>query len=340
MMKIVEYDEERKKLDEIKDVCNFIPDVSTDEGYQKSKRVALDVGKVLTSLEKKRKERKAYFLNGGKEVDAQAKAIAEQLQEFQLPHKDAYKELDNLKKEREAARKKALEDRVEYMRTLPEMMRDSDSDGILAAMQQMQDEKCDDYYEYTKQAGEARNKARKDLQELYTKTKAAEDEKIELDKLRLEAEERAKKDREDQIRREASAKAEAETKAAKEREEVASMAAIQAEKDKVEIEKAALKAAKLAEESRIQAEKDAIAEAEKAAVQAREQAIRENDERIAKVQAEDAARAKDKKHRAKINNEAKAAILKVAAILDAEERAQAIVVAIAKGQIPNVSINY
>lgn len=44
--------------------------------------------------------------------------------------------------------------------------------------------------------------------------------------------------------------------------------------------------------------------------------------------------------KAKINNEAKSALLKVASILDAEERAQAIIAAIAQGKIPHVKISY
>ena len=95
-MQIVEYDEIREKLDEVKECCGFLPDVTTGEGYEKSKRVALDVGKLLTALEKKRKDKKAYFLEGGKQVDSQYKTIAAELEKYQLPHKNAYKELDNL----------------------------------------------------------------------------------------------------------------------------------------------------------------------------------------------------------------------------------------------------
>lgn len=83
------------------------------------------------------------------------------------------------------------------------------------------------------------------------------------------------------------------------------------------------------------------AESEKAAADA---AIAAEEERQRKLRdaaaAEQKRRDDDMEHRKKINNEAKYAILKVAAILDAEERAQAIVTAIANGEIPHVSIKY
>ena len=60
---IAEYDEVSAKIDEMADAANFIPDASTKEGYDKSKRVALDIGKAKTILEKARKAKKKYFLS-------------------------------------------------------------------------------------------------------------------------------------------------------------------------------------------------------------------------------------------------------------------------------------
>ena len=117
---IVEYDEVSQQIDEITEYANFIPDVTTDEGYEKSKRVSLDAGKLLTALEKTRKDKKSYFINGGKQVDLQAKAIAEKIELIQLPHKSAYKELDRLKKEREESRKLLLQTRIETIQYFTE----------------------------------------------------------------------------------------------------------------------------------------------------------------------------------------------------------------------------
>lgn len=215
VIKVTEYDEFREKLEVVRDSCNFLPDVTTDEGYAKSKRVALDVGKVLTSLEARRKELKSEYLEKGRMVDSEAKGIAETLADFQLPHKEAYKELDNLKKQREQERKDRLEERVRVIRELPDSMRDSDSEGIKMALDSLLVEECEDFYEYTQQALLARNASKEALSTMFAAALNREKEAAELEKLRKESAEREKKDREDRIAKEAADKAtqEAEAKA-------------------------------------------------------------------------------------------------------------------------------
>lgn len=319
-MNIVEYDEIREKLDEVKKTCNFLPDVSTKEGYDKSKRVSLDVGKLLTALDKKRKDKKAYFLDGGRSVDAQAKEIAAELEEFQLPHKDAYKELDQLKKDREIERKAKLEERVRYMRELPESMRDSDSDGVKMAMEFMQAEECLDFFEYTPQALEARNSAQKELGEMYIKLLASEKQAEELEKLRAEKLARDKADHEENIKREAAAKAEAEKNAAIEREQLARKAQIDAEKRAIEAEK--------------KAERDAAAAAEKARL---DEVARQAETYQAEAQAL-ANREANKRHVGSVRSEAKQALMLIPGITEAI--AKSIVLAVHGEKIPNISIKY
>jgi undecaprenyl pyrophosphate synthase len=244
---VAQYDEFRAKIAEVSQVCDFIPDVTSKEGYEKSKRVALDVGKVLTNLEKKRKELKKESLEFGRNVDSQAKEIAEELESFQLPHKNAYKELDNLKKEREEARKAELSERVEQIATLPEMMRDSDSDSVKAAIEDLNNEECLDFYEFTEQALKARKSSLAALSEMFGQKLQQEKEAAELDRLRKEAAKREQKDREERLVKEAllgaERKAQAEKEAAEKREQDLKNAAIQAEeKAKREIADAARKA--------------------------------------------------------------------------------------------------
>lgn len=337
-MNIVEYDEFRAQLDEVKDRCNFIPDVTTDEGYQKSKRVALDVGKLITAIEKTRKERKAYFLEGGREVDNQAKSISAELEEYQLPHREAYKELDNLKKEREAKRKSDLEGRVEVIRTIAENMAESHSSEIMGAMNAMQEEECGDFYEYTEHALKARNQARKDLATLYEKTLKAETEAEELAKLRKEAEERAIKEREEQIRREASAKAEAEKLEAQEREKAAEEAKLKAEQAKVEAENRAIEAEKQAKIDAELAAKKAKEDAEKAAEAARLAEVARQEAEAKRVADEKAKREANKRHVGEIRKAAKEALMSLCGL--SEDQAKAVVLAINSDNVPNVSIKY
>lgn len=317
--KIAEYDEFRAKMDEVQDMCNFIPDVSTDDGYKKSKRVALDVGKLLSALEAKRKEKKAYFLAGGKEVDTQAKAIVSEVESYMLPHKEAYKELDNLRKERENQRKRGLEDRVEHLRLLPEMMADSSADEVKCALESIQGEECLDFYEFTEHALKARNSSKAKLAEMFESKLKLEREQEELAKLRKESEERARIDREEQIRREASSKAEAEKQQA------------------VQLQLAAEQAKLDAERRADEAEKQAKVDAEIAAENARAAEVERSNAELARVQAEAEAREANAKHVSSIRKQAKDSIM----LLGVDEAtAKKIVLAINAGKIKNVSIKY
>lgn len=339
-IQIVELDEIAEKIDEVRDSANFLPDVTNKEGYEKSKRISLDVGKLLTALEKKRKEKKAYFLDGGKEVDKQAKSIALQLEKIQLPHKGAYQELDKLRKEREELRKSALEKRVSDIRNLPDFLLDSSSDEIKLAMESMHNEDCSDFYEFTEQALKARNTTREALGLLFVKRKKEEDDKAELDKLRQESEARAKKEREDEIAKQAREAAERKAEESKEAEKRAIEIATEAVKQKEEAEKRAKadakEAEKRAEEDAKQAKIDAARQSKEAADKARKDQV-EAQKRKEREEAEaQEARESDKRHIGNIRKQAKESLMK---FVD-EKTAKAIVMAIHAGEIKNVIINY
>ena len=325
-IKITEYDEIRAKLDEVKDAANFIPDVTTDEGYTKSKRVSLDVGKLLTALDKARKDKKAHYLEGGRQVDSQAKSIREELEQYQEPHKLAYKELDNLKKEREAARKAELESRVSEIAALPDNMRESHSDEIKMALESLQVEECLDFYEYTEQALKARNASKTALSEMFAAKLKAEAEAEELERLRKESEARAIKDREEAIKKEASAKADREKAEAVEREQLAKAGQIAAEEAKIAAEKRA-----------IEAEKQAKIDADNAAEAARLAEVARQAQEAERVAAEEAKREANKKHVGNIRREAKEALI---ALGLNEKQAKEVVLAINSGGVPHVKINY
>jgi len=210
MNEIIEYDEISSKIDEVKEVCNFIPDATTKEGYEKSKRVSLAVGKILTTLEKSRRDKKAQYIDGGKRVDSQAKAIKLTLESMQLPHKEAYKNIDDAKKRREAERKQCLEDRVERMRDLPNAMRDMDSESIKLALESLHAEECLDFYEYTEHALKARNSSKKELASMFDNTLKREAETKELEVLRAQQAAQDQKDRDARIIADATAKEKAE----------------------------------------------------------------------------------------------------------------------------------
>ena len=326
--KIAEYDEFSAKMDELKDKANHIPDASNEEGYEKAKRIHLDFRKIENALEKVRKDKKAYFIQGGKEVDGQAKSIMKQIESLRLPHTEAYQEIDNAKKEREAKRKADLEERVEYIRTLPEAVKEMDSESIRLALESMQNEECLDFYEFTEHALKARNGTIEALANLHSSKMKAEQDAAELAKLKKEQADREQKDREERIAREAKEQAEAATKAAEEREKKAIIDAEQAKED-------ARVAAKKAEADKIEAERLAKEQAETAAENARIAEVKRQED-AAKAEAD--ALAKREANKAHIGRILKGTKESIMALGIDEATAKTITLAIKNGAIENVTI--
>lgn len=357
---IEEYSEFRARFAEFKEQCDFVPDVSSEAGYQKSKRVALNVAKVLTNLELRRKEVKADALAFGRKVDAEAAAIRESLTDLMLPHKTAYKELDRQEKERKAARKLKLEQRIETMAALPITLRQASSELIGDALERLEADDCEDFYEYTLQALKARDKALDSLGDLFSEKLQQEQDAIELADLQAKQAVRDQAEREENIKKEAAEKAKREAALEKKRNEQARAAAKElAKKATQEAERKAAdaiareKAQALAhkkELARIASEKkaaqakakkdraDAVA-AEKARATKKAAAIKKAEEKSkADFAAAQLKREQDTAHRAKTNREAANEIAATSGVsLDV---AKAIVRSIAAGHIPQVVIHY
>lgn len=344
IVKVTDYDQFREKISEVQEACNFLPDVSNEDGYAKSKRVALDVQKIITAVENKRVELKSASLAYGKMVDNDAKQIKAELVQLQLPHKEAYKDLDDANKKREAERKNKLEIRVQEMRDLPRLMEDSDSDGIKMALEDLNSIKCDDFYEYTMEALKVKKRSVEQLVDLFTKTLKSEEDKDELDRLRAEAAERAQKDHDDKIAREAAENARAdaellariEADAASKRESDAKAATERAEQQKLDAEYKAKRDAESARIAADEAEKRRVADI--AATEARVK--REAEE--AKLADEEATKAResDKKHKARVNNEVLAGLLKIEGLGLTKDEGKLIIKAICKGKIHKAFIRY
>lgn len=155
--------------------------------------------------------------------------------------------------------------------------------------------------------------------------------------LRVEAEEKAARDIEETAKRHREAIKAAEEKAG--REQIAAEERLVAERERAERER---QSADLRAESARQAAAE-LAEAELVAAVEEERQRAADEQR--KAQEEATARESNRKHAAKINNEAKDALMKV--LFDAglettisDVQATAIIVAIAKGLIPHTKISY
>jgi hypothetical protein len=323
---ITAYDEFQAKVDEIKEACDFIPDVSTEEGYSKSKRIALDTRKVLTAIEKKRKKEKEQYIQAGKDVDAKAKAIDALIRPLMLPHDEAYKKLDQDKKDREAKRVAELEEKVQHIRSLPELMAGMDSTSIMAALESLQNETCEGFYEFTESALKNKNESIDKLAALHSETLKKEHDAKELENLRKEKEERDRIEYEERIKREASEKAEKEKQAAIEREQQAKQQAKEAEERRLISEKQAA-------EDKVKAEEKAKAMAEQAAENARLEEVRKQEQKVADEKKALEQRQANNRYIGKTRKEAKECLMNEG--LD-ENTAKKIVLAIHNGKIKNV----
>ena len=87
-------------LAELENECNFLPDASNDDGYEKSKRIYLDNRGVFKRIDDAHKEAKKPHLDAGRIVDQGKKDIREKVEAILEPHKIAYQEVDNIEKER------------------------------------------------------------------------------------------------------------------------------------------------------------------------------------------------------------------------------------------------
>lgn len=179
------------------------------------------------------------------------------------------------------------------------------------------------FAEYLGAAKELASRATTVLTERIAAAEKREAESAELARLRAEAEERARKDREAEIARkaaeaarlEAEQKAEAERLAAQKREDDLKAAAAKAEQDRKDAEQRA-------------------ADAEKAAKEKAERDAREAKEREEAAQRQ---REQNKAHMAAINREALAALVEHGIDVDV---AKNVIVLIATRTIPHVSIQY
>ena len=337
---VAAYDFVSAALKELKETYGSeIPDMSSKEGYTRSKQIAGEMTKLRTSLEAKRKEIKSPALAYGKMIDSEAKRLAEEIKSIEEPHKSAYKEYDAEKKQR----KEAFEQRLLDVKNLPTTCFDKTPEQI---EEMIDDLSCVsvDKETFGHKLQEAQDWVPSILTQLSGEHNKAIERKLEEEKRIAEQEELAKLRREaaerEQIQRHEQLKREQE-----ERErQIAENARIEAEQRAEREKQEAIEVAERAEQARIQAEENAKREAEEAAKQAeinKQIAIeaemeRQRQEQL-RIEAEAKAREEDKQHRATINNQALQCFVNGGL---SEKQAKLAVTLIASRQVDNVNINY
>lgn len=342
-------------IDEIRSrVKSEVFDVTTKAGRDRIGSVARQIGSAKVKMQEyadslTEDQKKAIKLvtsektRMSKEMDA--------LRDSVLAPRD---EFESREKKRVEERESRLAGIAALVTTLPH---DATVSVIEQAIQSLEHLRQYDWQEFADRAQSVSSEASRALSERHTQRVNYEAEQAELERLRKAEEDRLRKEREDQIAKEAAenAKKEAEEKAAKEAEERAKKE--QEEKDRLQREKeeSDARAAK-AEEDRIASEK-AAAERERVAAEQAEQykrnmeiAAKQREEMAAKAERDriaaeqkkkddaEKARAADVEHRKTINNAARVALMSGCGLTEAQ--AVAVITAIAKGEVQNITINY
>ena len=299
------------------------------------------------ALERTRKSAKEESLRIGRAIDAEAKEIGARIEAMISVHQLAVDEIEQREKQRLAD----LAERLANLRSTGTAARTAaEMAEAIAILEPLVI--GDDWEEFKPQALEVKDDLLRNLRVRHAEYVADEAKEAELARLRAEAAERERLEREAAIVRvaeeraraeaarvaqEAEARAAAEREAAARRELELKLQAENAERRRVEAEQRA-------EQERV----DAIARAERLATEAAAaaerqaaDAVRREQDRVAAAAlaeaAEQARREKDKKHKASINRAALSAL--VAGGLS-EECAKQCVTLIASGKVPAISIAY
>ena len=339
----------------IKEKGNFIPDCSTKQGYEASKQYVLkETTKARSALSAAHKEAKAYYLDGGRTVDAKKNELMEILLNAEAPHKQAYKAVDEEKKRIKAEKDAAIQNGFDTIKGYAELALNQSSDYINQLIDDCSSFDCDPevFGKELPKIIELQSSAMNRLTDAYTSALKYEDmqrkeAEMAAKMAEIEAKEAAQREAED-VQRRAEQEAiqreqmrlEAEQAAAAQVEQ-AKLEAEQAEARRIEQEKQAIidaentkaLAAKQAKEAATYAKEQAELSAKEAAEQERHRI----EQLAAQEKAEAEAREADKKHRSSINRQAMNCL--IAGGLS-EAHAKLAVKLVASKKIAHIQINY
>lgn len=323
------------------EVSKFKPDMTTAKGRKEIASMASKVARLKTYLDGLGKDLTADWKQKAKVVDESRRKIRAELDQLKEDVRRPLTEWEETEKERVAELERRLNQIV--------MLSDSnyfDQNNLLADLKD-RNEKIkavivdDSWKEFQVKAKEQLDKSITLLHEALTREEDAEKQRQELARMKAEEEERKRKEREAQIAKEAEERArkEAEEKARLEKEKVerekqealAREQKIKAEKE--EAEKRVKEAEERAKQEKIEAEKRAKREKEEA-IQAERRRVEAQKQ---KEQEEQKRREENTRIRKTANNNVKKVLMKEGFT---EQQAERVVVLIAKGELPKVTITY
>ena len=338
------------------EVLGEVPDLKTRKGRERIASLAAKVSKSKTAVERPGRD----YLRRLKEMP---KVVEAELREFVTKMDALRDETRRPLTEWEAAEDARIDrhnDRLNWLKTLADDLGELSSPhikGLIAEAEGMQ--LGAHWEEFEAEAANAKDKVLTTLRAALVKREQFEAAQAELARLRREAEERAEQDRiriaqeaaveaerqraaqEQQAAREAAARREQELidqAAAQEREAENQRLQLKLQAEQAERARIQAEADRVATEQRMEQERqDAARRQEEAAEQARQEERRRADAAAAEILRQQEARERDQAHKAKVMGEAKTALM---SLNITEELARAIVLKIARREVPNITINF
>ena len=337
VIKIQAYNEFAAGMAALKDEGNFIPCVDTKEGYEASKEYAKKARKVEINIEKTRVAEKKYFVEGGRQVDLQAKTLLSEISASRLPHFEAVKAVDDAEKLKKQKRQDEATAKIDALASMIETAEYLDSVGVSELIEQ-----CEQFdtekglWELTGDGVACKARVGKKLLEMYLSKQQSEANEKELAELRAKQAIQDQKDHDAEVARKAKEAAEAETKLAQEREEQAKRDKLKAEQDTIEAEARFIEQEKQAKIDTENAKAEAQKQSEQAAENARIAEVARQKAEQEAAAAEQAKLEANKKHVGKIRGEIKDDLIELGLSL---EDAKKVTLALGK-TIRNTKINY
>lgn len=306
-------------------------DYQSDSGEKEARSYVYRLRQTKKPIDDARKTAKASALEYGRRVDAEANEIVATIDGMIEQHMAPLREKEQLEAERVAAHRAVIDF---ILSLVPD--HDDSADDIADLCGRLSAVVVDDNLEeFRDEAATAYVERSNVLQSAHAAAVKREAEEAELTALRAEKVRRDQQDREAEIARVAAENAKREAEEAAERGRLALEAAQRREQDAAaQREKATAERAERAEAEAKAAELRATQAAQEAEARLR----REAEAAESAARAEQARREADTKHKAAINRAAVAALMEHAHL--PELSAKAVMTAIAKGQIPAVTVAY
>lgn len=225
---LAKFDKVIADVDAVKEKGNFIPDMSTKDGYEMSKRFVLDnTAPMRKALEKAHKEVKAPFWDACKFLDSKKKELITMIEEIEAPHKLAYKNHDAEIKSKKEEAEQAVQNKIDWFDQVLNNAFNASSDQIEKMLEDCQDYEMDFDF-FGKRIVEAQEKQADTISKLTDRlTQQVMFEQSEKQRIEFEEKQRDLEAREAKIIAEEQAK-----KEARKQEQDKAMAEFEAEQSK------------------------------------------------------------------------------------------------------------